>query len=187
MDNPKLQKVIDSNITKSVLLTLGATALIGTLIVFPGLGYVIQAFTNDKNRERYIKTVFHRLEKQKLVSIKEFPDGKVEFKVTQKGQERILRYKLEDMKIPMQKKWDNLWRVIIFDIPEKKKAAREIFRKNIKQLGFYQLQKSVFVCPYPCKNEIDFLKHNFGIADNITYLVAKKIENDEPLKNKFKL
>ena len=55
------------------------------------------------------------------------------------------------------KKWDGHWRIIFFDIKESKKNVRDALRHHLKNLNCYPLQKSVFVTPYPCKEEIDFL------------------------------
>ena len=61
------------------------------------------------------------------------------------------------MRINKPKKWDRKWRIILFDIPEKIRKARDVFRYHLNQLGFYEFQKSVFVHPYNCKDEIDYL------------------------------
>ena len=71
--------------------------------------------------------------------------------------------------------WDGLFRVIIFDIPENRKGIREIFRKKLKELEFQQLQKSVFVSPYECRNEIDFLKNVYEIVPYVSYILATDI------------
>ena len=70
--------------------------------------------------------------------------------------------------------------MVIFDIPEQHKRARESLRLKLKNLNFYQLQKSVFVFPYHCKNEIEFIAEFFRIKKFITYIeakVLKKIKN----------
>ena len=91
------------------------------------------------------------------------------------------------MQIKKPVKWDNIWRIVIFDIPEQNKKAREAFRSHLKRLNFYSLQKSVFVHPYNCKEEIDFLKHDLGIANFITYLEARHIDNQNLLRNHFQV
>ena len=61
--------------------------------------------------------------------------------------------------------WDKKWRLVIFDIPEKKKPAREALREKLKDLGFAKLQDSVWVTPFPCENEIKLIKLVFNLSD----------------------
>ena len=51
-------------------------------------------------------------------------------------------------------KWDGKWRVILFDIPTDKESQRQAFKKRLKNIGAYMVQKSVFAFPYPCQEEI---------------------------------
>ena len=183
----KLEKIEQSTLTKTILITVGMTALVGTMLVFPSFGYIVKHFTDDKNRHDYTKRVFRRLEKQNLISISEKPNGEITITLTDKGKQKILAYQIESMRIKKPKAWDKIWRVVIFDIPEGSKKARNIFRENLKTLGFYSLQKSVFVHPFPCKNEVDFLKHNFGISDHVTFIEAKNIDKQNHLRNHFQV
>jgi len=84
-----------------------------------------------------------------------------------------------------KQKWDNLWRIIIFDISEDKKAAREALRQKLKRFGFYHLQKSVFVFPYDCEKEITALANFFMAKDNIEYITAKTLGRKEPEIREF--
>jgi len=87
-----------------------------------------------------------------------------------------------------KQKWDGLWRIIIFDISEDKKTAREALRQKLKKFGFYHLQKSVFVLPYDCEKEIMALADFFMANDNIEYITAKTLGGKEKeIKNFFNL
>ncbi|MDO8487059.1 MAG: hypothetical protein Q7S45_02100 [Candidatus Curtissbacteria bacterium] len=187
MKNTKLKTVISSNLTKSILISLGATALIGTILIFPGLVYIIREFEKNQYKTKYVKRALRTLEKQELISVKELADGSVEITITDKGKRKVSSYQIEDMKVTKPAKWDKKWRVIVFDIPEAKKASREAFRRKLQNLDFHRLQKSVFVYPYPCKKEVDFLKHYFDVANNITYIVATDIDTKNRLLDKFGL
>ena len=60
------------------------------------------------------------------------------------------------MKIRKPAKWDGKWRIVVFDIPENLRSIRQALREHLCRLQFYQLQKSVFVLPYECGDEIEF-------------------------------
>lgn len=166
-------------LTKALLVGLGIGAVIGTALLFPGIGVLYKEFKKEQweraRRRGRLNYTIKRLEKQKLVSWKE-KDGELILTLTERGKKKVLSYKLEEMKIEKPKKWDKHFRVIVFDIPENRREARNIFRKKLKDLGFHQLQKSVFVCPYECMNEIDFLRHELDIAKFVNYILAKEIQ-----------
>ena len=166
-------------LTKGLILALGAGAVITTAIVFPGAGYIYKEFKKEKWEESkkrgILMSTIKRLEKQKLVAWKEV-DGELRLTLSKNGHQKILKYKIDELKLKDKKRWDGLWRVIIFDIPEKDKLAREMFRKKLRELSFFQLQKSVFVTKLECREEISFLANSFGILNNVHYILAKEIE-----------
>ena len=133
-----------------------------------------------------IMQVTKQLEKQKYVTVKGKGDT-VTVTITKQGMRRALTYQLGKMKLLTPKKWDGKWRVIIFDIPESYHHTRDIFRMRIRQLGLYFLQESVFVSPYPCFNEVEFLRELYGVAFTVRYLLVEKIEEDRPLRDHFHL
>ena len=90
------------------------------------------------------------------------------------------------MKIKKQV-WDNKWRLVFFDIPEKYRWGRDSLRKKLKELGFFELQKSVFIFPYECKDEVDFIIEYYGIRKHVRYGVFDFIDNESHLKDYFKL
>ena len=120
--------------------------------------------------------------------IKKVKKGSVEFiELTKKGREMISQYELEEIEIEKPKNWDKKWRVIIFDIPEKKKRLRELLRHNLDRLGFIKLQNSVWVLPYECEELIFLLKTNFFADEDVLYMEVNRIENEEWLKEVFGL
>ena len=95
---------------------------------------------------------------------------------------------INDLRISKDKKWDKKWRIVIFDISELKRFYREAFRGKLKEMGFFPLQKSVWVCPFECKDEIDLLKDFLGMTDKeIRLIIAKEIGDSESLRKFFKL
>jgi DNA-binding transcriptional regulator PaaX len=97
-------------------------------------------------------------------------------------------YQLTDnYKLNRPKKWDGKWRMIIFDIPEKKKRVRKQVSTLFNQAGFYRLQDSVWVYPYDCEDIIGLLKTDFGVGKDVLYVIADEIENDHRLRQEFSL
>lgn len=90
----------------------------------------------------------------------------------EKGKMRWLQYQFNDMELKSSRRWDKKWRIVLFDIPESKKHIRDALRKKLKNLGFLEFQKSVFIYPYPCQDEINFIINFFDIEDCVYYLEA---------------
>ena len=128
----------------------------------------------------------HKLYRSKLIKRVANPDGTLTFILTDKGKLRALTYNFENIKIE-KKDWDGKWRFIVFDIPEKFRVGRNALREKIKKLGFYELQKSVFVIPYECKNETEFVIEFFNIRKYVRYGTIDFIDNEVHLKKIFEL
>lgn len=133
------------------------------------------------------RRIIDRFHKQGYVTIKEDAKGKITVKITKNGLVRALSYQLDSMQIIKPKQWDGKWRVVIFDVPEKFHHLRDIFRMRLRQLGLYCLQESVYISPYPCFDEIEFLRELYGIAFTVRYLLVDKVEEDDFLRKHFHL
>jgi DNA-binding transcriptional regulator PaaX len=48
-----------------------------------------------------------------------------------------------------------VWKLVIFDIPEKQKYVRTVLRAKLKALGFRKWQNSIWVSPYALDGEVE--------------------------------
>lgn len=108
------------------------------------------------------------------------------FHLTPKGKLHILKYlHLERLKV---KKWDGNWRIVIFDVPESLKKWREYLRNELKSnLGFWPLQESVYITPYPVTGELDTLLKEWNLRKYFRYLTVSEIDRETELKQVFGL
>lgn len=173
---------------KNILQALAVVGGVGLVFAFPGAAVGIGLILGENSYSRWgSKKIINQLEKQKYVEVKHGEGGSVSIIITKKGLTRALTYQLDEMKLIVPKKWDKKWRVVIFDISEKHKWVRDVFRMRLRQLGLYQLQKSVFVSPYPCFDEIEFLRELYGERLSVQYLLVEKLEDDDWLRDRFEL
>ena len=135
------------------------------------------------DREKFRRNIA-ALQRSKHVSIKQNPDGSYTYMLSGKGKSQALTYNFQGMKIPKHT-WDHKWRLVAFDIPEDYKKARDALRHKLRGLGFQELQKSVFVFPYECQNEIEFIVEFFRIRKYVRYGVLESIDNDSQLRKSF--
>lgn len=174
------------DLTKDLLLLAGLGLVIPLAVVAPGLPLVLKPFLKKKPYyPSEIKKTTERLQTQKLISIK-YLSGETRVELLDKGKKKVLTYQIEKLKLE-RRKWDGIWRVVIFDIPEKKRAARDFLRSKLKELGFFKLQKSVLVTPWDCQEIVDFIKHYYLVGDCVTLILSNKLEQEEYLKQYFSL
>lgn len=53
------------------------------------------------------------------------------------------------------KERDGVWKMVIFDIPEKKRQVRNVIRAKLVSLGFQRWQNSIWISPYTMAPEIE--------------------------------
>jgi len=175
---------------------LKAIALIGMFAIAGGSPHFwTQLSRNLHRRNRYLQNKYSqtqlsktlsRLKKANMVILEE-KDGNFTIELSEKGKKKIEQIAVDDLKNKKLQRWDGIWRIVIFDIPEHQKYGRAALRGKMKGLGFYQLQKSVWVFPCDCEKEIKVLANFFEIDDYVNFIEAKKVSNDEELKRHFKI
>lgn len=124
-----------------------------------------------------------------LYNIKRSPYFTVEnnvFYVSNKGRIEIIRSIIEDKK--KVKNGDGKWRAIIFDVPESKRYQRNFLRKELKSIGFKELQHSIWVTPYDIEKELLCLLKLWrsDFSGDIRFLVIEKMINDDDFKELFR-
>lgn len=141
----------------------------------------------EKINKRSLWGAIKKLYESKLVFLDEDREGNFKMILTKEGKEKALIYNLDTIKIERPEKWDKKWRVVIFDIPENKRRARDAIRFRLKRIGFYELQKSVFVFPFDCGDEIDFLIELYDLRKHVRFLIVESIDNNLHLQTIFNL
>ena len=107
--------------------------------------------------------------------------------LTEKGVRALRLFKIKDYQIKKPRRWDGRWRMLIFDIPEKKKSLRERIRLTLIRIGFIRLQDSVWLYPYDCEELITLLKADFKIGKDVLYMIVDTLEYDNAYRKYFDL
>lgn len=186
MNNKRLK--VGKNMEKILLLIL-AGVTIGLSKSKTTSYFVIKQVPEElkKINKKYLNLAITNLYKSKLVDIKEDQNGNLIMTLNENGKRKVLAYNFDKLKFKKQNNWDKLWRVIIFDIPEKFKKERDTLSQKLKFAGAYPLQKSVFVYPYDIEDEINFLIEFLNLRKYVRFIVAKEIDNELHLKKIFNL
>lgn len=187
----KVKKGLESPGVKQVLALLGMGSFLTLSVAVPSLPEMVGPILDAKSDRGwkkfnywYLMRTLKRLRKQKVVRFKTVGDKTI-IELTNKGKKKILKYSLEEMEIKRPKIWDRKWRLIIYDVPNSKRYAAGSFSDMLESLGMYRLQKSVFIYPFPCHDEVRFLREYFNIANNVWLLTVIAFENDEAFRDYF--
>ncbi len=126
-----------------------------------------------------------KLWRKGYVDVKETKEGTVVV-LSEKGKREVLRYDLENLSVPKQTPWDGKWRMVFFDVPTSH-GSRNAFREYLKAMGFFLMQKSVYVHPYPCAREVKYVREVLDLPHEVKLATVSTLENDEDLRRFFRL
>jgi|SRR3989344_2852454 len=178
---------IKSPIKKKILLLLFGGASLGLAHSPIRQIRILKQITKDWrsiNRNELIRNL-RELYNYGYISWKEKSDGDCEVTITKKGISKIKLLNLDQLSVKKPSQWDGKWRIVFFDIPEKKRKARNALREKLRDLGFYEMQKSVFVLPYECQDEINFVVSIFNIKPHVQYAEMINSTNELELRQFF--
>lgn len=150
------------------------------------LGPKYDVYRERRFQKSYIKRRFNQMLDQKLIVL-EKENGKTHVHLTDTGETKLQEYELGELKIERPKRWDGKWRLVIFDIHERRRRARDLLRLQLQELGLIRLQNSVWVYPYDCSEIIILFKANAMIGKDILCLTVEELENDGWLRKHFRL
>ena len=192
----RLKDFLDSDTSKAkianVALCILAVASVPLLaFIAASMGNAVQVFKMFQGSKKYSKiqigSAFQSIKHQKLIEYVCDNNGKAILKITKKGESRLRVFGIELIKIKRPKEWDGKWRLVMFDIPMRFTKGREALRYRLKKLNFFQFQKSVWVYPYPCKDEITFIADFFGVGKYVEILTIENTFKNKKLSNHFHL
>ncbi|MDO8492626.1 MAG: CRISPR-associated endonuclease Cas2 [bacterium] len=176
------------NIERIILRTLAVSGMLAIVLLAPNALMLLKQLDKGKKRKKnpkyLITSAVKRLSEKKLINVDD-KNGKVS--LSPKGQHLLALLGDGNLKHKKQKTWDQKWRMVIFDIPEKRKRSREQLRLLLNQIGFLRLQDSVWVYPYETSEMITLLKIDNFLRQEVLYLVVEQIENDQIIRGYFNL
>ena len=192
----RFRKFLDSGtrkaqITQVVLCVLAVVSMPALVFVAAAMGNVVQIFEQFESSKHFskkqIRNSINHLRRQKLIEYVGDKNGKTIVKITKKGEIKLRAFAIDLIEIKKPNKWDGKWRLVMFDIPIRFTKGREALRYHLKELDFLQFQKSAWIYPYPCEDEVIFIADFFGIGKYVEVLTAENILREEKLRKYFKL
>jgi DNA-binding PadR family transcriptional regulator len=160
----------------TALKIIGLAGLAGVVVAAPnatqGLQFLLK---KSKKKDLNYQRVMTELKRQGLVHITQNGD-RLHYTVTPAGVHRLQQLMLDEIKIEIPKKWDKRWRVVSFDVPVTHSKQRMAFTQRLRGFNFMMLQKSIWIHPAPCFEQIEQLASHYNIMRYCTLLEVNKLD-----------
>lgn len=171
---------------QAVLGTVAVAGVIAIAMVAPNLLQLSGGFSRNRNRfSEYTHSAATRLANRGFVTFEQ-KNGKKYLRITEAGRRFLLQEELKfSLRNAGKKRWDRRWRMVVFDIPERRRGVRGRLRQTMRSLGFLRLQHSVWIYPYDCEDLLTLLKADLHVGKDVVYAIVERIENDAWIKRHF--
>jgi len=182
--DPRTSHIID----EILLFSVTGAALAGGLLVpnlLIGLDKPLRKFwkhLEKREKEYELQRIIYSMKARGYLA----GDYEHGLQLTDKARKRLARIEFDSLVAKPQHRWDRLWRIIIYDIPEEHKLARNALTTKLRDYGCFQLQKSTWITPFPCREDIETITSNYEVDDYVTYFEAINLDNAAPLIRRFK-
>lgn len=180
-------KPVESRISDKIISAILIGYMIPAILTSPfGLYVIVRGTAHYYFRKRDFHREIKRLKKRGYIALTKTQKGWL-LKLLRRGEQRLNEIDFQNLKLQKQKLWDGKWRLYIFDIPEEQRTARDLLRRKLRQLGLYNVQRSVFAYPYDCRQELGMVSDHYKVTRFATYVETSFIDIDEELRKQFNL
>lgn len=189
MVEQKARKVRRLRTLQKALLVAAVGGVMVAIGAVPDFNKILKHLLNRKNEARFryqANRSLRRLVANGLIRFEE-RDGKRYARITEAGKQALEFETLRDKALQKPKRWDGRWRVVLFDIPERRRRVRNQLRRFMQEFGFVRLQDSAWIYPYDCEDIIALAKANFRIGVDALYMIVEQLERDTHLREHFGL
>lgn len=175
------QAELAKNAGEIVLALLGAAGMLTLAAVAPNALGLLQYIPRHKHRPRrereqtLVRTVYY-LKNRGYITL-EPADDDFKMKITQKGRRKTIRLNFEQLRIPLPSRWDGKWWITIADVPIEDRYQADCLRNKFKRLGFYPLQRTVWVYPFDPRDEVDFVSVYYRVD---RFLTVMRVDQFDP-------
>lgn len=166
---------------QKVLLAIGAGTFLAASIVLPGLPIALQPILKMRGDKGFLK-LLKKLRDKNVINL-----GGERIKLTSKGQKLLKEIQISQIEIPRTNDWDEIWHLVSYDIPDTNKKARDWFRRTLERLDFYQIQESLWVHPFDCKEEIAVIAKTMRISEFVIIMNTNHLPDQKELEDHFEI
>jgi len=165
---------------------IAVVGAVGVAMVCPGIVHLIPKEYQKRYSYKSVRQAVLRLDKKGWIVARQM-GTQWKIHLSKKGWDEFRAYEFARKQLEIPKTWDKKWRLLIFDIPEKRKFIREKVRRFLRSLNFHRLQDSVWVYPYECQDILDLLRTRYEIRFEALYLTVHSFDHDHWLRKQFEV
>jgi len=141
---------------------------------------IVDEFIKARKKKKYLKQSLKRFIEKGLI---ERQRGRLS--VTRKGAAFFGRIAVKE-EFRGARSWDGKWRLIAFDVPVNADKKRYQLRSLLKEFGFYQLQKSVWIYPSYLEEKFWKLLVDLELDRYCKIMIVEFLEGDAEVRHHFK-
>ncbi len=179
-----------ADVQRIVLTTVATAGLLAVMAVAPNALQVLTMFDGGRLRRKkpiyVVQNAFQRLLEKKHIVLEKTAKGRFA-RITPLGKHKLALMVAQSPDTRTHRRWDKRWRMVTYDIGEKRKLARDRLVRTLRTFGFHKLQNSVWVYPHDAEELITLIKADYQIGKEVLYAVVEHIENDAALRKHFRL
>lgn len=171
-----------------IVLAIIAVAGMATLTVVAPNALHLLSKVFSKRHKRYYTTAekhkklaetFYYLKRSGFIRMQRTKRG-WRFFLTNKGHKRLEGVKFENLRIPKPETWDASWWLVAADIPTKtNRIGADCLRNKLKQMGFYPLQRTLWLYPYDPCTELEFVVREYHVEHFVTVMQVRKLDTED--------
>lgn len=129
----------------------------------------------SNNPEYAVTRAIKNLKKMEL--IEEYHSGQNKYlRLSSTGRVKANSYKMKGGTTLMTSSWDGKWRIILLDLPEKRKTERDSLRYLLKKAGFVCLKNSAWISPYPFEFMFENIKNDLHLSNELIIIVTDYVD-----------
>lgn len=98
------------------------------------------------------------------------------FTLSPAGIHRLQQVIIDEVTIPRPAVWDGKWRLVAFDVPTSQSKQRKYFTAHLQRMDFHMLQKSMWVHPFPCFEQIEQVAGHYNLLRYCTLVEINRLD-----------
>ena len=176
----RVSDVILTVVVGAGIITLAAVAP-NIFVAIDGIAKMVKSKKGWSKEEKKakVKRAFYYLKKSGMIKLNPSREG-VKVEITDKGEDRIKKVALQTQRVKKINNWDGKWWLVAADIPTLQyRYAADLFRKKLKEMGFYTLQRTLWFYPFDPQKQIQFVSEHFGIEKYVTVMEVNRVDEED--------
>ena len=178
-----------SSVLLAVIASAGAIALsVAAPNTIAAIGAIAKQVKGGKKKpidpgKRLSEAVYY-LKRSGKIKIKP-AGGDFILSLTKLGMQKAKDFDLETLHVLKPKTWNKKWWLVAADIPTKQyRWAADLFRKKLREMSFFPLQKTLWLYPYNPTSQLQFLMQYYGIEHFGTVMEISLLDEEDEDKAK---